>query len=255
MTPAAKITKKQRTALMAQLWPDACEAQGWARSDDARRYQVFAAALGHLPRYAAILRERGEIHTGDLDKLEGFTALKNHLLMLAGNVAATVKTDQPAVQRREAVTFRIEEHLRCLALFPIPAPIGHAGAEALANKLAGDLAWAGRAKGIAARDWRELDAERRVRVRDGEPQESPSDLERLLMNLARIVNDRRGAAGLTIHEMNVRADRKCDCALCTRPRVRGWRKAQATAAAPTAAPAPAPVLEPVGAGADPDWSV
>jgi hypothetical protein len=252
--PTPRITKKQRVALMAQLWPDACEAQGWDREDDARRYEVFAAALGQLPRYAAILRERGEIHTGDLDPHEGFTVLKNHLLMLAGNLKGAVKTEQINVQLREAVTYRIEEHLRCLALFPLPAPIGHDGAEALANKLAGDLAWAGRAKGVEFREWRELDAERRVRLRDGEPQESPSDLERLLMNLARIVNDRRGTAGLTIHEMNVRADLKCSCALCTKPRRRRGVIAADRRPEPVAPPAPEP--EPAMAGAqDPDWSV
>jgi hypothetical protein len=78
---------------------------------------------------------------------------------------------------------------------------------------------------------RDLTDEPNIR-RDGA--EGPSDLSRLIMRLAQVVNDKRnlnvlmpayrrmqGSEPLTIHEMKLIAEVPCECAICAKRRAAG----------------------------------
>ena len=211
------MTKAQRVYLFADLWPAACRVQQWAEGDDARRYETFAMALQHLPKFRALLAAGRDIHTADIDAADGFTALKNHLLMLADSVDGAAQAGDPIADAREKLEWKVVEVLKCLAFYPRegPEPMGLAGAEAYANAVANDLAFRGRALGVQFHDWRELSAEPDIRVRGGGVLEGPSQLRRLLMTLSQRLNGRggfRSRAGHTLHEMRLAAGVPCDCA-------------------------------------------
>jgi hypothetical protein len=81
------ITSQQRIYLMSTLWRNAARFQGWAESDEARRYWVYAQVLGHWPDHAKTLAKGKTIRTRDFVKSadrDDFGAVKRELLDLAG---------------------------------------------------------------------------------------------------------------------------------------------------------------------------
>lgn len=109
------MSKLQRTWFMATIWPDACKAQGWNKSDSEKRYDLFARVLARVPRHAATLAAGGHISFNDFDQAD-FDKVKAECGRLTDNVAATIETDHPALGERRRLLNNIEDATHCLAI-------------------------------------------------------------------------------------------------------------------------------------------
>lgn len=98
------MTTKQRIHLMAELWPNACQAQKWNRNDRELRLRVLSQAVGRPLKSASDINERDE-----------FDAVKRHLLTLADNVSGAMRT--PAGDEARRTMTHVRELLRCLELY------------------------------------------------------------------------------------------------------------------------------------------
>jgi hypothetical protein len=165
------MTEAQRIHLMAELWPRACEAQGWRAGDRGLRLQVFGAAVG---------RPLGS--ASELNSTSDYDAVKAHLGMLCDNVTATIETDHPEIGRARRLRAVIRRQLADLRAY-------HENPPALLAKLIQDKFGSG---------WslEELTADPIISAdrRTGQPRESASQLEQLMFTLARILTTKRKAA-------------------------------------------------------------
>lgn len=107
------MTPKQRIHLMAELWPQACEAQGWRREDNELRYDIFAQVLGRIPRHAQTLAAGHHISANDFDNSD-FDRVKAHLKFLADNIAGAIETDHPDLGERRRYLWLIRNDLHRL---------------------------------------------------------------------------------------------------------------------------------------------
>ena len=217
------MTKGQRIALQADWWPAAARAQGWPVADRKVRLRVCMWAVSlqnpsQLELLAAInsdrLPERWLDSTNDLDNGGDVDRVKACLGMLADRLKDTGEVGRPAFGSARRKRDLIRDHIKCLALF-------ESHPRRLLAALVNDLFNHGR-PGLTIRDLTD-DAHPRANGTEG-----PSDLQRLLMRLAQIVNDRRranvlvpaykhlhGAEPLTIHEMKWTVGAFCDCKICS----------------------------------------
>jgi hypothetical protein len=202
------MSQAQRVYFMADLWPKACKAQGWNKSDATKRYAMFAQVLGHIPRHAAKLARGEHISFNDFEQAD-FDAVKAHCGFLASNVKATVETDHPEIGEGRRLQHQVEEEIKCLAacLDAINERErkelqGYAGGMAYTRAIL-------RAK-FHAEHIDDLSAE--PTLHDGGKR--PSDLFRLLMTLRTSVQSKRKLAKLTVHEMRIRAAVPCYCRIC-----------------------------------------
>lgn len=181
--------------MMADLWPKAAAAQGWNKSDNEKRYDVFARVLGRIPRHAAKLAAGEHISFNDFDQAD-FDAVKAEMGHLADNLKATIETDHPAIGKERRLRHQIDELLRCLALY----------IERVDAYLRPILA--AKFKGRTSID--DLSALPVLKDKGV----GPSELMRCLMTLRQIVNQKRNAAGHSVHEMNLLAAVPCHCKQC-----------------------------------------
>ncbi len=191
------MTDPQRITLMATWWPAACRAQGWKVSDRTKRLEVLSAAV-----------KRPINSANELNSKEDIGAVKAHLGMLADNVAATVETDRPDMDRARRLRFTIAEHLKCLALYHENAPAW------LASVIRDKFKHGSRAMPLTLDD---LSAAPII-GRGG--REIPSQLDQVVMTLARAIQAKRKEQGDTIHTMKTRAGVFCNCAQCQKPQRR-----------------------------------
>ena len=222
------MTKGQRIALQADWWPAACRVQGWKTSDRDLRLRVCAWAVSlenptQLDLLEAIKSDRTPDRwlesCNDLDNKEDVDRVKACLGMLADQLKSAGEVGRPQFGSARRKRDVIRSSLKCLALFETHP-------KRFLASLVADMFNHGR-PGVTIRD---LTDHPNIR-RDGT--EGPSDLGRLVMRLAAVVNDKRnlnvlvldyrrmqGTAPLTIHEMKLIAGVPCDCAICrklTRP--------------------------------------
>lgn len=214
------MTNNQRIALQSKWWPAACRAQGWKPGDRDLRLRVCAWAVSlrnpsQLELLEAINSDRTPLRylasTSDLDNKEDVDAVKSCLGMLADDLKQTGDVGQPQFGSARRKRDLIRGHVKCLGMFePMPKRfLAHLIQDMFAAKLGADVTI------------RELSDQR-----DAGPNR-PTDLQRLLMRLAQIVNDKRnsnvlvppythlqGTIPLTIHEMKLSAGVDCDCSIC-----------------------------------------
>lgn len=223
------MTKGQRIALQADWWPAACRKQGWKASDRALRLRVCAWAVSlddpsQLELVSAINSDRQPARwlesCNDLDNKEDIDRVKACLGMLADNVKKTGEVGRPQFGSARRKRDVIRGHLKCLALF-VDQP------RRFFETLVNDMFNRSR-PGVTIRDLTDDEAF------NGDGTERPSDLDRLVMRMAAVVNQKRnqnalaaaykrlqGTAPLTIHEMKLTAGVYCDCAVCGRIRAAG----------------------------------
>jgi len=205
------MTDNQRINLMANLWPKACRAQGWNSGDRAKRMEVLSAAVGRPLASASQLN-----NTTDYD------AVKRHLGFLADNLAATVETIKPEQGRARRLRATIREQLRCLNVYltndaerlltSSPTKADKYLAEIIRDK----FKHASRAQPLTLDDL--TDESDIGTTRAGVTYPKPSQLEQVMMALARAIQAKRKAAGDTIHDMKLKAGVYCDCKACCRVR-------------------------------------
>lgn len=232
------MTKGQRIALQADWWPAACRAQGWKTSDRDLRLRVCAWAVSmenptELSLLEAINSDRTPLRwlgsTNDLDNKSDIDAVKACLGMLALDLKQTGEVGQPQFGSARRKRDVIRSHLKCLALFE----------EHPRNYLASmvdDMFNRYRRAGEAALTIRDLTDDVQIYVdrKTRLPKEGPSQLERLVMRLAAVVNQKRnenvltaayrhlqGTEPLTLHEMKITAAVHCECSICLARRAAG----------------------------------
>jgi hypothetical protein len=226
------MTKRQRISLMAELWPNACQVQGWTEGDrelrlhvcsiaiacDIRNIQQFRAALFSDAPLVSVLKT-----TNDIDDDKEFTRVKGLLLMLADDLQGAHEVDNPHVNKARQMLHVINELVTCIGFY-------HDNASAYVRQICRDK--------FNQPDLASLSAEPVV-LRDG--RRIPSQLQQLIITLtSRLHNKRSGfrvLAGDSDHDMRIKAKLKCACKDCS-------------------AALKQPEPEPVGTTAgDPDWNV
>ena len=224
------MTPRQRITLQADWWPAACRSQGWKVGDRNLRLRVCAWAVSlenptQLSLLEAINSDREPSRhlesTNDLNNKEDVDRVKNCLGMLADDLKQTGEvghTHFGSARRKRDI---VRSHLKCLALFEAH-PKRYLAAlvqDMFASKLGVDVTIKELTDVGGAGDFKG---------------KKPSDLQRLVMRLAQVVNDKRnanvlapayahlqGTAALTIHEMKWTAKVFCDCAVCEKLRAFG----------------------------------
>ena len=223
------MTPHQRIALQADWWPAACRAQGWKSSDRALRLRVCAWAVSlenptQLSLLDAIKSNRQPARelesTNDLDNKVDVDRVKACLRMLADVVDKNNEVGNRRIGSARRKRDVIRSHLKCLALYE-PHPrrfLAHLVQDMFAAKLGVD---------VTIKELTDAGGEGDFKGK------KPSDLQRLVMRLAQIVNDKRnenrlvaayshlqGTEPLTIHEMKWTAKVYCDCKVCDGLRAR-----------------------------------
>ena len=221
------MTPKQRITLQADWWPAACRSQGWKPNDRALRLRVCAwcVSLDNPTQHELLQAIQSDLEprrplqsTNDLDSKGDIDRVKACLLMLADDLKRTQEVGKPKIGSARRKRDVIRSSLKCLALF-------EAQPKRFLASLVNDMFNHGR-PGLTIRDLTDD-----PNIRDG-GHEGPSELERLVMRLAQVVNDKRNRnelvpawqhlhlpdRPLTIHEMKVAAGVFCDCAACSRKR-------------------------------------
>ena len=204
------MNAKQRIFLMADLWPAACEFQGWPPNDREHRLAVLSEAL-----------RRPIASATEINALEDFDAVKAHLKLLANSLKGALESNDPALGRARRLRKKIIELVRCLNLY--------GEGDGFARKVIADgtrFAGAERASFAEMPLPRILEAltatPRHARSeRTGRLEERPSQLDQVVMTLSRGLNGKKGwraRAGHSVHEMLKAAGLDCGCARC-------WREA------------------------------
>jgi hypothetical protein len=202
-----------------RLWPQACSANGWTRENG-----MTAAAID--AKRKEVLRECGFNSLTEVDRRDGFTKVKNKLLVLIGvSVQAGVEANDPVAHNNARIHRHVieTEILPCLALY-VEDVTGY-----VATVIAGLTRHYKTDRPTRPPTLSDLDiypaiAQRRTtnptccapdgrRVVPG-----PSQLEQCLMTLSARLNALRKAAGDSIHDMKTKAGLECNCAQCCRRR-------------------------------------
>ena len=230
------MTKDQRISLQAVRWPKACQAQGWQKDDRDLRLRVCMWAISlEKPSLLELLNAinsdrqppRQLDSTNALNNKDDIDQVFACLGMLADNLKKTEEVSRPDIGAARRKRDVIRGHVKCLGLY-------REHPRRLLAKLVSDM--------FDSRDRFAGGRELTIRDLDDQPQfytdrktqklrEGPSQLQRLLMRLAGMVNDARnenilvpkyhqwqGTIPLTGHEMKMLAGTPCDCATCTRMR-------------------------------------
>ena len=225
------MTKPQRIALQADWWPRACRAQGWKASNRDLRLRVCMWILSlpnptQLDLLAAINSDRQPPRwlesTSEITDQDEITHLKKCLGMLADHLGETREVGHLEIDHARRKRDVIRNHLKCLALY-------EAHPRRFLAALINDMFNQNRPVGTLT--IKDLDDMPRIYInrKTKAPQEGPSQLLRLVMRLAAIVNDRRnqnlfapgwqhleGPYPLTGHQMKIAAGADCDCSECRR---------------------------------------
>jgi hypothetical protein len=190
--------------LFWRQWPKSCAAMGWTRAAGMSAKEI------DLKRKEFLLRCGFDSLT-KVDRLDGFTKVKNELLVLQGvSLKAAGETIDPSLNQARVLRNQIlTEIIPCLELYR---------GENLPGELAGIMEDKNRwwkldrpARGMTLMD---LDARPIFRTdrATGEQKYMGSQLSQMQWTLARWMNDLRNAAGDTIHTMKMKAGVRCDCA-------------------------------------------
>lgn len=179
-----KLSKPQIDTFWS-MWARVCRAAGWTdKAQCERERKAFLARCG----FSSLTL---------VDKIDGFTKVKNELqILLTPDLQAAREADDQGINRARNLRFVIRhELLPCLALYE-PAPGGY-----LITVLAGQ----GR--------WRTTD---RPEVDPALEDFGEAVLKRVMMTLNARIQEKRRAAGHSLHEMKTAAGVKCDCKVCRR---------------------------------------
>lgn len=197
------MSKSQRIKMMAELWPNACKSQRWSPNDNQKRYDVFAQVLGNVPRHARTLADGRHISFNDFDNAD-FDRVKAHLLMLTGNLAAAIETDQPERGEARRLTF----HARYNHI-PLLKALGIEHAESYLKSILKD-----RFKVDYESDLSQAPSHGK------DQQRGRSQLWQYLITISNRIDKMREKKGWTQHDLYTRASIDCPCLACKQSRAR-----------------------------------
>ena len=220
------MTHNQRVKLQSFWWPQACRAQGWKSSDRALRLRVcsWCVSLAN-PSLPSLLRainssdfpSRILMSTSDLDSRGDIDAVKSCLLMLSDDLKTAAEVGHPEYGSARRKRDVIRSSVKCLGMF-------EEHPRRYLASVVRDMFNGGR-EGLTIRD---LTDDPVIRTNGSE---GPSELERLVMRMAQVVNQKRNEnvlvarfarlqenEPLSIHRMKLAVGVFCDCASCCRKR-------------------------------------
>lgn len=178
------------------MWSKVCRLNQWSKVDSEKQRKEF-------------LKRCGFASLKDVDRVDGFTKVKNELtILLTPSIKAAQEAEDPLINKARTLRHVIRtEIVPCLALYR--------DADAFVKSVMEDKArWWKLDRPNIEITLEDLDGRPIMREVRGQIQESPSQLNQLLMTLSQRLNDLRKAAGHTIHEMKKAAKIHCACAQC-----------------------------------------
>ena len=242
MTPAQKVMlmidlpAKRGQREKISLFTQAARVQGWSKSDRELRLKVFSLGVTFaefssvqefreaLENYDAIrahppanVQFRHLTSATEMNHRTDVDAVKILLLMLADNLAAADEHGKP--ERGHGRRWRdvLADHMKCLALYPLAAPMGLGGAQDFVQTIIND-------KFNHARTHQSMtleDVDDRPRFveneRTGKLEEKPSQMEQLLWTVNARLNGKTGyraKANHSMHDMYISAGLPCFCKRC-----------------------------------------
>ena len=195
----------EQVKLFWREWPKACKAMGWTKANGMSTAEIDLKRKEFLKRC-------GFDSLTKVDRVDGFTKVKMELLVLQGvSVKAGIEADDPSInQARVQRNYILTELVPCLELYI--ADVAGVMAEIMEDK---NRWWKidRPARGMSLMD---LDAKPVYRTdrATGELKEFPGQLKQMVYTLSARLNDKRKAAGDTIHDMKIKANVPCACAIC-----------------------------------------
>ncbi len=187
-----KITKAQRWKIL-ELWTKVCKDRDWKTGDRALRLATIGKILG-----------RDLFTLDDIGRLDECTKVMAELeAMLGVSLRAAQESVDPGRNRKRNWKWLIaNETLPCLALYPLDAPMGDAGAYAyLVEVMTGKSRY--RKTDRPETDPRLEDFDERT-------------VQMIYWTLNARLNQKRKASGHSGHDMCVAAGIPCKCAACRR---------------------------------------
>lgn len=197
------------------MWAQACRKQGWTREAGMAAAEIDAKRKEFLARC-------GFVSLTKVDRMEGFTKVKNELLLLISdhtNLKAAAEAENPLLNKARVWRHVIVNELTpCLALYE--EDVAGYITEIMADK----NRWWKIDRPACEITLEDLDAKpifRRVNGQSGqwELKEFPSTLEQLMMTINARLQVKRRAARHSIHDMKIAAGVECSCADCSKVRV------------------------------------
>lgn len=192
-----------QVSLFWRLWPQACRANGWTKERGLSAAEIDA-------NRKAVLLECGFASLTQVDRVDGFTKVKNKLLILIGVSVQAGREDQDTTENR-ARTHRYiieREILPCLALYEEDVTAY------VATVIAGKSRYYKTDRPTRPPTLSDLDTKPTFKKVKGKWVKGPSQMHQVLMTLSARLNDKRNAAGDSIHDMKKRAGVPCTCAVC-----------------------------------------
>ena len=184
------MTKSQRITLMADWWPKACAAQGWDAADRALRLAQLSQAVG-----------RPITSANQLGNVEDMNKVVKHLGALADNVEQVRKHVDPDEDRARRLRWKIRQQIKQLEPLLAPPATPHSAlrtphSDAYLAALIRDKFQQGapcaHSRSLTLDD---LTAAPIIRTnRQGKPVEGPSQLDQIVMTLARAISVKKQAA-------------------------------------------------------------
>lgn len=183
-----------------RLWGRVCKDRDWPQADRAFRLQTFSQIIG-----------RPIASADQIERIDECTKLMKELTTLLGvSVRAALEADNLYINQARVLRHQIlTELIPCLELYIedvrsyLTAIIEDKNRWWKIDRPARDITL----MDLDARPIEKLDAA-------GRPRSWPSQLKQLQYTLSARLNDKRNAAGHSIHDMRQKAGVPCHCAKC-----------------------------------------
>lgn len=150
----------------------------------------------------------------EVDRTEGFTRVLNELLVMQGvSLQAAKETVDPSLNQARVLRHQIlTEIIPCLELYR-----GDALTSDLAKIMEDKNRWWKLDRPERGMTLMDLDARPIYRTDRGTSKQKycGSQLSQMQWTLSRWLNDLRNQAGHTVHDMRIKANVPCDCAVCS----------------------------------------
>lgn len=187
------------------MWAKACRRQGWTAAKGMSTAEVEA-------KRKELIARCGFASLTQVDRMDGFTRLKNELLLLISDntdLKAAAETENPELNEARVLKHKIlNELMPCLALYEEDV------AGYLTSVMEDKNRWWKIERPASQISMEDLDAKPIYRYKNGQRMEFPSTLAQLMMTLWARVNSKRAAAGHSGHDMRTLAGVVCHCAKC-----------------------------------------
>lgn len=226
-----------------RLWAQAAQAQGWTREAGLNAAAINAKRKEFLARL-------GFDSLTKVDRTDGFTRVKNELLVLVGtSLKAGLEVNDPTLNKARNYRHLILNELSpCLGVY-VADVTGY-----LTAIMEDKNRWWKIDRPACDITLEDLNAQPIFRRVKGELKEFPSQLEQLVMTLSARLNVLRNKTGDTIHEMKLKAGVPCCCRDCARSSMAAQARAVGQIVPPLTTDEAETTAEVVKAE-DPNWTV